>query len=325
MKPSLESRYYDFLLQSGYISEEANSELLQHYSPFFQKGARILDLGCGSGQHAQILEGKGCVVVGVDNDPAMAAKARAKGIEVIEKEVLASLKETSDESFDGIFCSNLIEHLPPEAVSALCAESHRVLRSDGHLLLATPNPSSLIVHLYEFWRDPTHVRPYNLQVVEFFLWDTGFECTEKGTNPHSAWTPHQVEQTLLKPSVEIPPRPEMDENLSPKESIKPRSFSDDRKSTAGKIHRRFDQFLTPHTEDLERRLKILRESIEKIHRSQQNQTGRLADQIGACANQLEQLFEQVSSSNQSLSKLQDDLNWLFPPREIFALGQKRKS
>src|SRR5256885_11583933 len=44
----------------------------------FPRGARVLDLGCGTGEDALLLAGRGVRVVAVDPSPAMVARARAK-------------------------------------------------------------------------------------------------------------------------------------------------------------------------------------------------------------------------------------------------------
>ncbi|HEX6886670.1 MAG TPA: methyltransferase domain-containing protein [Candidatus Nanopelagicales bacterium] len=43
-----------------------------------QPGERVLDLGCGTGRHAGALAAAGALVVGLDADPAMLARARAE-------------------------------------------------------------------------------------------------------------------------------------------------------------------------------------------------------------------------------------------------------
>ena len=45
-----------------------------------QPGERILDLGCGPGVLTQMLQERGCSVVGVDNSPEMVAMARKRGV-----------------------------------------------------------------------------------------------------------------------------------------------------------------------------------------------------------------------------------------------------
>jgi SAM-dependent methyltransferase len=98
-------------------------------------GARVLDLGCGVGAYAPLLENAGAVVVAADSDPAMVAEAATRTSQV----VVADARRTPFDaaSFDGVLCSNLLEHTPePEAV---VAEIERVLRPGGWAYVSWTN------------------------------------------------------------------------------------------------------------------------------------------------------------------------------------------
>jgi SAM-dependent methyltransferase len=71
------SRYYDLLYRDKDYGAEADyiHSLIGKHRP----GARtLLDLGCGTGRHANLLAERGYDVVGVDRSPAMLAEARAR-------------------------------------------------------------------------------------------------------------------------------------------------------------------------------------------------------------------------------------------------------
>lgn len=186
---NLESRYYEFLRERGYIQDDFNAGVNEEYISFFQSGQHVLDIGCGDGSFMKLLQEEGCTVTGLDIDPDMVKIARERGLEVVEGDVLEYLSNTPQGTYDAVFSSNVIEHLPPETVVEMVKLSYNVLKPGGLLLLATPNPESIIVHLYEFWRDATHVRPYNRQLVEFILWEAGFEQIKSDVNRQSAWEP----------------------------------------------------------------------------------------------------------------------------------------
>ena len=64
-----------------------------------------------------------------------------------------------DASFDGIFASQVIEHLKPADVPRLVKLCAAKLKRDGVLALETPNPECLAIFATHFYLDPTHQRP----------------------------------------------------------------------------------------------------------------------------------------------------------------------
>jgi hypothetical protein len=164
---------------------------LQYFSP----GERVLDLGCGRGEFMELLREHGCRVEGVDADPQMVEAGRSKGLPVHESDALAFLRSRAEE-YDGIFCSNFLEHFAPSDVASFFEAGYHALKPGGKFLVAVPNPESLIVHLNEFWRDATHVRLYNRQLLEFMMTYSGFEIVAAGENPATAWQPALGEPQL---------------------------------------------------------------------------------------------------------------------------------
>lgn len=98
------------------------------------KGARVLDAGCGEGVLIEELRTKGYDAIGVDRNCATA--------HVLRSDILAL--PFGAQSFDVVLFLDVIEHLPfPDQARAL-EEIHRVLRSDGRLIISIPN----LAHLY---------------------------------------------------------------------------------------------------------------------------------------------------------------------------------
>ncbi len=90
-------------------------------------GARILDLGCGPGWYSVALERAGAMVVGLDLGGDDVADALTRDVAALVGD--AQKMPYPDGSFDGVFCSNLIEHVPDP--SAVLDEIARVLRPGG--------------------------------------------------------------------------------------------------------------------------------------------------------------------------------------------------
>lgn len=116
----------------------------------FAAGARILDLGCGTGEDAIHLARRGLSVVGIDAAPAMIAVARSKALQA-DVTARATFHTSSVESwamdptdriagsFDGAMANfgvlNCIEDLAPVTASLA-----RVLRPGGRLVLVVMGP-----------------------------------------------------------------------------------------------------------------------------------------------------------------------------------------
>lgn len=80
---------------------------------------RLLDLGCGTGEHSRFLAAHGFEVTGVDSSPAMLAKAReapdAESVRWIEGDITA-IDDLVDDQFGAAVClGNTLPHIRDEA------------------------------------------------------------------------------------------------------------------------------------------------------------------------------------------------------------------
>ena len=109
-------------------------------------GARVADLGCGSGVFTQLLQRAGYDCVGLDLSPKLIAIARTKfpQIEFLEGDVERLPFPTG--SLDGVLLSGLVHHLPDP--SRCAAEVFRVLRPGGRFVAFDPNRMNPFMYLY---------------------------------------------------------------------------------------------------------------------------------------------------------------------------------
>lgn len=99
-------------------------------------GARVLDVGCNSGEFMKLLrDGKGCDVVGVDISTSALKLARKKKLQVYN--ATAEKLPFPDASFDVVLLREVLVHIH-EPVKAL-KEIRRVLRPKGYLLGSAPH------------------------------------------------------------------------------------------------------------------------------------------------------------------------------------------
>lgn len=186
--PDLEGKFYEFVYRAGEASLKWNRRVLAHYIPFFSGCRQVLDVGCGRGEFLELLREHSIYGVGLDIDANMVQICHEKGLEVVHAD-LFDYMSAQYAAFDGIFCSNVIEHMSASQALRFFQLAYQALRPGGIFLVATPNPESPIVHLYEFWRDPTHVRLYNIPLLKFMMEYVGFRDVDGGENPQTQWLP----------------------------------------------------------------------------------------------------------------------------------------
>jgi SAM-dependent methyltransferase len=184
----LESKFYGFLARHDSIGEAAQKHIFAGYAEQFVAGEKVLDVGSGLGDFLDLLKDRGAIGFGVDVDEGMVRESQARGHTIIVSDALTFLTKTP-RRFDGLFMGNFVEHFSSEDALNLIRGAHRVLRPGGKLVVATPDPRSLHVHLHEFWRDATHVRLYDRDLLAFMMEVSGFDVVTSGSNEATAYDP----------------------------------------------------------------------------------------------------------------------------------------
>ena len=152
------------------------------YLRFIPTPGALLDVGCGRGEFLAAAAHAGHQVLGLDHDRAMLAEAGK--LPVVEADALEFLQSTPDH-YDTITAFHVVEHLAVREVSALIRLAADRLTPDGRLIVATPNPGSFPMMAHEFWRDPTHRRPYDVELIEFLTVGASLVTESAGVNPQS--------------------------------------------------------------------------------------------------------------------------------------------
>lgn len=158
---SFDYSHYEMLCKD----RQWNRELLGEYLPYFAGCRKVLDLACGSGIFLELLAEKGISAVGVERNKSVAEWDQAQGWEVVQQDVFEFLAQSQD-TYDGIFCSHFLEHLPFDRVLQFIELILRRLEPAGTLVLVFPNPESIRMQLFGFWRDPEHIRFYHPELIE---------------------------------------------------------------------------------------------------------------------------------------------------------------
>lgn len=155
-------------------------------------GARVLDLGCGTGALGRWLANeRGATVDGVtfNTEEAEIAQAHYRRIVVGDLETLNLLQEFEPHSYDAIVCADVLEHLKSPA--SVLEQCKTLLAPQGQLLISMPNASyaGLIAELMhgqfryrdEGLLDRTHLRFFTRSGLLEFLGQGGWQVNSTQT------------------------------------------------------------------------------------------------------------------------------------------------
>jgi len=130
------------------FTPESNASLIESVVRLggFQPGARVADLGCGSGIFTHLMRRQGYDCVGLDLSPKLVEIGRRNypDVEFVEGDVEHLPFPTA--SFDGVLLSGIVHHLPDP--SRCAAEVFRILRPGGRFVAFDPNRMNPFMWLY---------------------------------------------------------------------------------------------------------------------------------------------------------------------------------
>ena len=145
----------------------------ENYLGYFAGKTRVIDLGCGRGEMLELLKDNGIPVKGIDGDAESVAICRSKGLDAEEADLFVWLQAQPDGAHEVLFCSQVIEHLPPLELPGFIRQCAAKLEKGGVLILETPNPECLAIFATHFYLDPTHQRPVPPILAAFHMEEAG--------------------------------------------------------------------------------------------------------------------------------------------------------
>ncbi len=127
----------------GRIWAEAYSKNTQNIISLLEKnpGARVLDVGCGDGQHTVLFQEKvHCKkIIGIDGLEGRVTAAKKRGVEALVCDLEREWPFPS-QHFDAVISNQVIEHL--RDLDNFIQEIHRILKPGGYCVVSTENLSS---------------------------------------------------------------------------------------------------------------------------------------------------------------------------------------
>jgi 2-polyprenyl-3-methyl-5-hydroxy-6-metoxy-1,4-benzoquinol methylase len=170
--------------------EEYVRKNIQFYLERFHERAPVLDIGCGRGEFLEMMRDAGIEARGIDLSEESVALCRGKGLSAERADLFDYLRDLPDRSLGGIFCAQVIEHLPPSQLPEMIRLASEKLERGGLLAIETPNPECLAIFASHFYLDPTHTRPVPHPLTAFYMEEFGLG---------------QIEVRKLSPAVESMP------------------------------------------------------------------------------------------------------------------------
>ncbi|WP_174590040.1 class I SAM-dependent methyltransferase [Methanocella conradii] len=121
-----------------YLFGRIHSLLKERFMPLLPHGARVLDVGCGTGQQTRLFKENGYEVVGIDISEGLVRVANRKMGEGICLVSDACKLPFPDASFDAISSAgSTVNHIPD--YPRFFEEAGRVLKPGGYLFLESDN------------------------------------------------------------------------------------------------------------------------------------------------------------------------------------------
>ncbi len=154
-------------------SEEYVKAGQKFYLPYFAECRSVLDIGCGRGEFLEMMRAASVPARGIDLGEESVATCRHKGLDAEVADLFVFLESLPVASLDGIFCSQVVEHLPPERLPEMVRLCATRLQRNGVIAIETPNPECLAIFATHFYLDPTHHRPVPHPLLAFYLEEFG--------------------------------------------------------------------------------------------------------------------------------------------------------
>ncbi len=150
----------------------------RHYLQYFKECQNVMDIGCGRGEFLMLLSEANASGFGVERDDDMVNECRNKGLKVYQEDILTYLRRLHAEGkrdiLDGVFCAQVLEHLPMDTVIEVMELVYDLLAPGKVAVWETVNPRTLYVFTAAMYMDPTHTKPLHPFTLSFIAEKAGY-------------------------------------------------------------------------------------------------------------------------------------------------------
>ena len=163
------------------------------------RGAKILDAGCGEGALLAFLRDRGYTnIEGFDLSPECIEQCNSLGIDFVKRFDVLKLIDWPADGYAVIFLMDIVEHLPKEKAAGVLEVARTKLAPGGCLVIQTPNLGS-IMGPYHRYCDLTHEFGLTEKSVRDLLTLAGFrrEAVEVRPAWNAATIPGRIRELWL--------------------------------------------------------------------------------------------------------------------------------
>lgn len=141
--PAESASYYDRNAASYSASNRNPADFIDEFLGYLQKGNAVLDLGSGPGINAAYMHARNLRVIAIDLSEKMVDYAKSRYPEIDFRLGDMTKMPFPANSFDGIFASYSLIHLPKDAIPAVFAKLHDILMPGGVMYLSVQSGNSV--------------------------------------------------------------------------------------------------------------------------------------------------------------------------------------
>lgn len=199
---------YDLVAESykqRYLSTNDKNHmqpLLDEFLNYVNEGKNILDVGSGAGFDAKYLSDHGCKVISIDLSEGLlkVAKEIAPEVEFLKMDMRSMNFE--NDSFDGVWASASLLHIPKDEVRKVLSEIYRVIKPQSIFFVAVKQGEGETFVINEGEGNLSGARRffayYQKNEMIQLLENTGFKLIEfkSNTNRENVWLNFYVTKNL---------------------------------------------------------------------------------------------------------------------------------
>lgn len=190
-----------------FVVDDANRERVRQLIDLVGTNKTVLDLGCGDGYLAKMIEKRGNTVHGIEIAEGAVKKARKKGIIVHDIDLNSDWSKQIKNRFDVVVAGEILEHVFD--TDKFLTNIHKILKPGGSLVLTTPNIASFGRRIMLFLgispliettaraHDAGHIRYFTKKTLSLLLLENNFKVLTIGTDTVNFDNRGLLQSTLL--------------------------------------------------------------------------------------------------------------------------------